>query len=222
MKTGKVETLGAGPRIRELLAAGRVTCDDIARTLQAEGFALSRATVARWLKAEREERREETAQIVREHVQRVVPADLDALEEMETACLERSRETKGDFAHRLAESNIAADLDRWCDLFASVAADLRGADPEEGDKIRRQAVRSILTQCLAYVANDFQLEKMRTSARRTAALIIDLKLKHALGGEGASNVFIGPADGLAGREASECDAQPLPGGGRVLTFAGGD
>jgi DNA-binding transcriptional ArsR family regulator len=210
-RLNKIEHMGLASRIIELVKSGVTRSGDIAEQITREGHRVSQPTVSRWLKEQREKQKSDTQKLVSDHVLKVIPVDLHALEEMELQCLERSRETKGDFSHRLAEQYIDEKLDSWMDIFRRL--EQGQADPEEDpDKLRRLAIKSIMSQCLIMMTNDFTLEKMRTSARRTAALIIDLKLRHTLGGEGGSNIIIGGED--------DEPAPNEPGGGNVLVFKG--
>lgn len=198
---GKVEKLGLAVQILEWNAQG-VSTLEIANRLNKTGTEINQSTISRWLKVQRETARPETAKIVADHVQKTVPADLDALEEMEAQCLARSREMKGDFSHRLAALYIEEDLPLWCDMIRSAEAIMTAREiavevancrvdgikseagnntPVEDEKKSplKKAVESIMRQCLVYMANDQSLEKMRISARRTVAQIIDLKLKYS-------------------------------------------
>lgn len=190
---GKIEKLGLAVQILEWNTQG-VSTLEIANRLNKTGIEINQSTISRWLKVQRETARPETAKIVADHVQKTVPADLDALEEMEAQCLARSREMKGDFSHRLAAIYIEEDLPLWCDMIRSAEAMMTSREiavevadcrvdgiKNEDDKKSplKKAVESIMRQCLVYMANDQSLEKMRISARRTVAQIIDLKLKYS-------------------------------------------
>lgn len=190
MKVSKIDKLGLGRRIHELMDGGLLTSKAIASALTAEGFAVSQPTVSRWLKEERETRREETQTIVREHVKKVVPDDLDALEEIEAQCLAWAREDTASFAHRLAGQHIAASLERWIDLIRG-ADTARMADPEQGEKAREAAVAGIMRQCLVWIADDASLQKKRITAMRMASQVIDLKLRYSgiIDGAGSGNIF---------------------------------
>lgn len=213
-RANKIIAMGLAGRIEQLLAAGLVTSKDISAKLTAEGYAISPATVSRWLREQRETRRDSAQQIVREHVEKTVPADLDALEEMEAQCLSWARETNDEFAHRLAGRRVADQLENWCDILRSVdSASYETA--EEKDEARGKAIKQIMTFCLTWVADDLTLQKAKLSAMRMASIIIDLKLKHAIGGEGGSNIWIGGAEPANGQPPT---ASPTPNEPRVLSF----
>jgi hypothetical protein len=211
-RLSKIDHLGLSSRILSLQASGIKTSHDIAVQLTRDGHTISQPTVSRWLKEQREKQKSETQKLVEEHVKSVIPADLDALEEMETQCLERAREGKGDFAHRLAALYIDEKLDAWREIFRELELELL-TDPAKAYRTRMVAVKSIMSQCLIMTANDLALEKMRGNARRTATLIIDLKLKHTLGDGGSSNIIIGGMDDDESRDTGHTS-------GNVLVFKG--
>jgi predicted transcriptional regulator len=113
----KIAYLNLEPVIMQLQGDGVKRSKDIAAHLRQMGHSISQPTVSRWLKEQRETKIEETQKLVRDHVQKVIPVDLDALEEMELQCLTLAREEKGDFSHRLAWQNIEKNLDVWLDIF---------------------------------------------------------------------------------------------------------
>jgi len=213
----KIAQLGCAGRIEKILADGFVSAKEIARRLTEEGFAVSPATVTRHLRAQREERRDTTQKIVRDHVEKTVPADLDALEEMEEKCLDWTREPTDAFAHRLAGKYIADHLEGWLATINNIDPALYANedDPETALKLARgEAVREIMADCLGWIADDLSLQKARLAAMRMAAQIIDLKLKHAIGDSGGSNIIIGaPEDAQPTQPDPQAAAAP-----RLLTF----
>jgi hypothetical protein len=194
-KVGKIEQYNLTQRVLEMATKESRPSREITRILKSEGYSIDQATVSRFLKKMRELSQPSVAEVVEKHVLLTVPADLDALEEMEIQCLARSREMKGDFSHRLAATYIEEYLPRWLDLLSAArnAFAERTEDPENGkrDDPVELVVESIVRQALMYVTNDLVLEKMRNAARRTASQIIDLKLKYSgiIGGEAAGNIF---------------------------------
>jgi len=199
MAAGKIEKLGLVKRIEELIAGGTTSSEAISSALKAEGHAVSQPTVARYLKRTREERREETQKIISDHIQETVPADLDALEEMEAQCLAWAKEENTEFAHRLAGRHIAENLPAWLARILSINP-LSHVDPKELDKARRAAVGEIMSDCLSWIADEFAIQKARLSAMRQAQGIIDLKLRYAgiIDTTKEGNIFIlGNEDRLA-------------------------
>lgn len=210
-RLNKIDHMGLAEKIDGLARSGITKTKDIAAKLRESGFPVSQPTVSRWLKQRREQQKSDTQKIVQDHVEKVVPADLNALEDMEVQCLDLAKLQKLDLAHRLAAKNINERLDAWIDIIRELDTKDRGSS--EYAKHRYNAIKNIMAEALLMVGNEFQLEKMRSSARRTAIMIIDLKLRHALGTEGESNVFIGGED--------ERGAGPGPEkSGNVLTFPG--
>jgi len=214
-RSNKVLQMGIAGKIESLIASGIITSKDISNKLKSEGFDISQPTISRWLREQKENRRETTQQLVRDHVEKSVPADLDALDEMEVQCLQWARETNDEFAHRLAGRRIADSLEDWASSLRSAEA-ARFEDPEKAEDARAATIKLIMNQCITWIADDLAMQKARLSAMRMASIIIDLKLKHAIGGEGASNIWIGGADPTdnPGQPAGQ---QTAP---RVLTFPG--
>lgn len=213
-RANKVIQMGIAGRIEQLIASGVTTSKDIAAKLTADGFVISQPTVSRWLREQKESRRETAQNIVREHVEKTVPADLDALEEMELQCLSWAKENNDEFASRLAGRRVADHLPIWVEIITAVRAS-QFETPEDADKALVEAVKQIMSQCLGWIADDITLQKSRLSAMRMAAMIIDLKLKHAIGGEGGSNIWIG------GSEPGASSAPQAPSdknGPRLLSF----
>jgi predicted transcriptional regulator len=209
-RLNKIDHMGLAPKIDELAKAGITKTKDIAAKLRELGHSISQPTVSRWLKERREQQKSDTQKIVEDHVKKVVPADLIALEDMEVQCLDLAKLEKGNFAHRLAAKNINERIDAWIEIIKELES--KDKSSSEYVKVRYMAIRAIMAEALLMVGNEFQLEKMRSSARRTAIMIIDLKLRHALGGDGDSNVWIG------GEDEAAAGCGPGKPSGNVLTF----
>lgn len=214
MAETKIEKLGLQGRIEELIASGVTTSLGISNALKADGQNVSQPSVSRYLKAVRDERKEATGDIVRNHIQKTVPADLDALEEMEAQCLTWARESNETFAHRLAAEHIIKAMPQWRNL-------IRGTEPalyaEAGEALKAQveAVKTIIDQCLLWIADDIAMQKKRIGAMRMAEQIIETKLRFSgiIDSEQAGNVFI------VGKDE---ELQQDPETGRVkLVFKGG-
>ena len=195
MAASKIEKLGLVKRIEELVSQGISSSEAISAALKAEGFNVSQPTVSRYLKKTRNSRRETTQDIVDNHIQEHVPADLTALEDMEAQCLTWAHEDNDAFAHRLAGRRIADHLGKWLDIILSINP-VSYPDPVELDKARRLAVREIMTQSIGWISDDFAVQKARLSAMRQASGIIEMKLRFAgvIGGAQEGNVFIVGSD----------------------------
>ncbi len=85
----KIEKYGLQERVLALTGEGKTTAviADIITSELNQRDAISQPTVARWLKSVRQERSEQTRDIVQKHLEISLPADLDALEEIEKAVL---------------------------------------------------------------------------------------------------------------------------------------
>ena len=186
----KIKALGLAPKIEALIASGITTQAEISEALKKEGHKISQSTVSRYLKEERDTRREETRDIVQDHVRNAVPTDLKALEEMELQCLTWAEEDVNAFAHRLAGQHISENIDAWASKIREVSA----ANPKDKEEI----IRDIIRQCLAWVSDDKSLQKARIFAMRMATNIIDLKLRYSGIIEGSQEggiYFVNPAQG---------------------------
>lgn len=214
MAVSKIEKLGLAKRIEELISSGVTSSPAIASALKLEGHNVSQPTVSRHLKAVRESRAKETSKIVQDHVRDVVPADLEALENMETVCLDWSKEDIFAFAHRLASRFITDHLTEWRNMIMAVEASLY-ADPKEFQAARGKAVQEIMDQCIRQITDELIHRKMRMSAMRQASQIIALKLQYsgALGAGAGGNIFLmgsGPEDPQKDETA-----------GQLMVFPGG-
>jgi hypothetical protein len=181
-RRGKIEALGLVKRIEELLTSGIVSSEAIAAALKAEGHDVSQPTVHRWLKKNKDIRREETKEIIQNHLRKTVPDDLEALEEIEAKCLEWFREPIDKLISRLAETNVTQDLHHWQTLILDAAK-------SPNDLVK--AVAEIIKTCLRYVIRDTDLQKKRMSAAKMTAAIIETKLRYSgvIDGAGSGNIF---------------------------------
>lgn len=92
----KIEKYNLAERVLALAAEGKTTAQ-IADILTAEltgTDSISQPAVSRWLKSVREERSNQTKQIVHDHIKATVPKDLEALDEVEEFMLSVFRNTK--------------------------------------------------------------------------------------------------------------------------------
>jgi type II secretory ATPase GspE/PulE/Tfp pilus assembly ATPase PilB-like protein len=198
-KVGKIEQFNLTERVLAMATKDGKPSRIITRILKNEGYSIDQATISRFLKKMRELAQPTVSEVVEKHVLLTVPADLEALEEMERHCLERAREMKGDFSHRMAALYIEDDLEKWVSLLGEAKralAERENADPEEKRDAIERVVESIIRQALIYVTNDLVLEKMRNAARRTASQIIDLKLKYSgiLGADASGSIVFKDRD----------------------------
>jgi predicted transcriptional regulator len=206
--TSKIKSLGLTHRIEELISSGINTSAAISEALKKEGYNVSQPTVSRYLKETRDARKEETKDIVQEHVQKTIPTDLKALEDMEAKCLNWAEENPAAFTNRLADQHIDASLDSWIEKIYSAQT----SDPDA----RRAIVKGIMSQCLSWIADDLSLQKSRIFAMRMATNIIDLKLRYSGILDGANEggiYFVNPESGDRLVENKET--------GRLMVIKGG-
>lgn len=157
----KIEKYGLAERILALAAQPDATTLKIAEVvtgeLRARGVAdsISQPTVSRFLKAVRQERGEQTRQIVHDHIKATVPADLAALDEIEAWLLEVFRDHRRSLA-RIRQEFVAAlaSKKRWgaaevVDLFTRVvgeATEQAGYDLKTRAGAAMNAVRVVETK----------------------------------------------------------------------------
>lgn len=213
MAASKIDTLHLAPRIEALITSGTNTSQTISDALKAEGHNISQPTISRYLKKVRETRTEETQKIVQDHVQKNVPADLDALESIEGQCLEWAQEDNDTFAHRLAARHIAAHMSDWVDIIRQYDGEA-SKDPLQAEDAARDAAKGMMALCLTWMADDISLQKKRIAAMRMASIIIDMKLRYAglIDASKDGNVFILGKD-------DELDKDPET--GRFVVHIGG-
>jgi predicted transcriptional regulator len=176
--TNKIIRLNLQKTVEELISSGVTTSTAIAAVLKEKGYSVSQPTVSRYLKEQREARKEQTQQIINSHVNETVPADLTALETMETQCLVWAKEDNTAFANRLAVKHIVEAAPRWLELILQLAGEEQG-----------KAIKQIIGQCLSWTADDLRLQTARIAAMRQATQIIEMKLRYVLGETGDGKIF---------------------------------
>ena len=168
----KIESLGLGNDVQSLLAEG-MSARRIASRLRAihPELDISDSSVIRYVSTVKQEASREAFAKIKDHVDRVVPDDLKALEEMESQCLAWAREAGKDRIDRMAEAaaQIANRLEEWRDMLLE----------ERDDEARRILVKKIIRECLEFMAREDRLQSQRDRAMNTAIKIIDLKLRQA-------------------------------------------
>ena len=155
-------------RVAELMS-GVFVAREIRDILQEEnpGLEISYSSVSRFVRAIKNSAENDAEQSIRRHLNRVVPDDLDTLEELESMCMEWAREAGLDQARWIAraEKELAEEIPRW--LEALNEAD----DPGE-------AAKSIIGLALPIIARDDRRQKKRLEAMKQAVDIISLKLRN--------------------------------------------
>jgi hypothetical protein len=199
-RAGKIEQFNLGPRIVAGLDAGQ-TSRQIASALRSDGFNISQPVVARWIKEQREKNLSRAEQVFSEHVDRELPKDLAALEEMERLCLSWSGEEPAAKAQRIsAWTRVADSLDDFVELVTGV--------PHQDEKGRRQVVERIYKMVLQWIISDINSQKQRLSAMKMATGIIEVKLRNAglLGDNEKGRIIIKPYDGSKPAEDAPASA----------------
>lgn len=155
-------------RVCELLTSGK-NASEIYRILSSEtDGSFSLQTVISYVRDLRSKAEDGAFKIIKEHVERVVPDDLNALEEIESLCLNWMREAGKDIIERVADAtcSIKGKIEQWRDLILS------GKDDDA-------IIRKMIRDTIGLLAMDDRKQEQRLSAMRQAASVIELKLKHA-------------------------------------------
>lgn len=171
-KSCKIEKLGLAEKVQELMASGVNTRAEMTIRLQEDhGADVSEATVGRYMARIRSAADNEAFRTIQDHVNKVVPDDLDALEEMERFALEWSREAGVDVAERSAAAaeSIAGEFTMWRDQLLAA----------ETDEQQAKVVRWIVKKAVRYLAADDRRQEQRLSAMRMVHKIIETKLSKA-------------------------------------------
>jgi hypothetical protein len=166
----KIEKSGVSSVVQELVASGVTTRAAIADILQnRHGLDISEWAVGRYLSRLKLEAKSKAFQIISDHVDKVVPEDLAALESMETLAYHWAMEAAIPQAKRLADAaaKIGENIDYWRSLILSDT-------PNPADQIKE-----IIHACLSYVQEDAREQDQRLKAMRAAVQIIELKLSKA-------------------------------------------
>ncbi len=167
-KTTKIEQQGLAETVQELMSQGITTRAAVTEKLVSEyGADVSEATVGRYLAKVRRAAENQAYKTITDHVNKTVPDDLEALEEMEKQALEWSREAGASQTERAADAaeKIAGELDEWKERLA-------------GEK-DAQVVRWIIKKCLGYLAADDRRQEQRLAAMKMVHKIIETKLSKA-------------------------------------------
>jgi len=178
----KIEILGLSDRVQQLVSDG-LSARKIASRLRSENpdIDISDASVVRFVATIKDAAHAEAFDTIRKHVDKTVPDDLKALEEMEAQALSWAREAGADRVDRMASAagRITGHIELWRQTLSET-------DDTE------QVVRKIIKICLLYITREDRLQKQRIDAMNMATKIIDLKLRQAglLDEEGKSPVVV--------------------------------
>ena len=133
----KIEKLGLAETVQKLMKNGVTVAKTIAVILRTEhGVDVSDSSVTRYVSKIKDLISNDAFKTIREHVDKELPKDLDALEEMEKQCLNWAKEDPKELADRLTEATalVAAELDKWVSLFNS---------PLDQEKDRKNFVKEL-------------------------------------------------------------------------------
>jgi len=169
----KIEKLGYAETVQELMKGGITVAKKIAEILRTEhGADVSDSSVTRYVAKIKHTIKDDAFKTIRDHVDKEVPKDLDALEDMERQCLDWAFEDPKELAERLTDaiSLVDGELDKWILLLEN---------PIGEEKNRRVVVKQIVRMALDYVLKDARMQAKRIQAMNTAIKIIDLKLRQA-------------------------------------------
>jgi hypothetical protein len=165
--------MGLAERVSSLMIDDGITVGrEIGRILRKEGHKISDAAVNRYLARVGRVAKSRADKIIQEHVDKVVPDDLVALEKVEAVSLKWFNEEPSEMAERLASVKSAIDFEitTWCRLIAQAEANLEDHDT------RRKIIKKIVKTCLEYILKDERLQDKRLKAAAMAVKVIELKL----------------------------------------------
>ena len=177
--------MGLDVRIQELAAEG-LSGRRIAAQIKVDrpDANISDSAIIRYVSKLRNEAEDQAFKKIREHVDKVIPEDLDTLEEMEAQCLKWAREVGKDRIDRMAEAAvlIKGKIDQWRLMLLE----------ERDEDGKRVLVKKIIRECLEIMAREDRLQIQRDKAMNTAIKIIEIKLRHVglLDEEGKSPIYI--------------------------------
>lgn len=168
----KVERQGYADVVQNLMKGGITNATKIHKVLIEEHEAdLSLSSVTRFVSKIRDTISNDAFKTIRDHVEKVVPEDLVALEAMEKMCLDWVNEDPGEMAERLAEAVVKIDgeVNAWFELLMEFG----------NEKNRDKKIKRIIRKAVGYVLRDARLQNKRIQAMNVAIKIITLKLQQA-------------------------------------------
>ena len=162
----------------------------ISEILKGEGFDVSQNAVWSWLLKKRTAHAKDVQEVLQDHLDRVLPTDLNALEIMEAKLLDWAEKTTDFKSHELAK------IDKFIDFFREKWVD-RLLDASSTEKDLRALGKEILQQCFKWILEEINWTKERRMSMNSAMSVVDLKLKYAtlLHGSGSGNIVINAPGG---------------------------
>jgi len=211
-----IEKAGLVARVKELVSEGITSGARIAALLKAEnpGMEISPSSATRFVKGLVKQAEKTAGDALQDHVNRVVPDDLTALEKLEKQCLEWAAECGQDQADRIAVAvrDICGELDLWRALIISD----EGRDDET-------IAKKIVSRAVRLIQRDARLQSQRIKSMDMAVKIIALKLSKAglLDSDARNPIVIMKRD----QETLEADIARLQGAVKkernLVSFPGG-
>lgn len=168
----KIERLGLSERVSSLMVDDGITVGrEIGRILRKEGHHVSDAAVNRYLSKVGRVAKSRADKIIQDHVDKVVPDDLVALERVESVSLKWFNEEPSEMADRLAGVKTAIDweIDSWAKMISE-------GSTAEKPEVRARIIKNIIKTCLEYILKDERLQDKRLKAAAMAVKVIELKL----------------------------------------------
>lgn len=185
----KIDKMGLAPVVLECISRG-MTSYAIAAKISAEVVPIDQSTVSRWIVNNRGQAQSNAQRMFAEHIDKELPKDLDALEEMEALCLAWARE---DISARSAR--ITA-WQRVMDALDDIVGQIEAAAYDPDPKKKRRTVQEFVSRVTTWVQDDYADQKRRLDAMAMGAKIIVGKLQHAgvLGSSEDFGIVIKPYD----------------------------
>lgn len=182
----KIEAWGLGKQIYDMLTDG-FSAKKIHEKLQEKGYALSYPSVARWIKGSNSEIQESIRATFSDHIQKNLPTDLKALEELESISLEWSKENKKTFSQKVITQRIEALTKIFEDDFRK-----QFIKTKPGTKETRSLIQTLLRFSIDLVNDEISHRKFRLTAGKQALSVIGTKLTFSgiLEGAGSGNIII--------------------------------
>lgn len=207
-KKSIIDQHNLGEKVQRLLASGVTVATKIAKILREEdGIKISDNSVRRYINNIKDTVQPDAFKTIRDHVDKVVPEDLKALEQMEALCLKWADEEAKDQLDRVADAAVAiqGEIDTWINLLLNT-------------EDKKALVKKLIRKSLSYLQRDARLQTKRIQAMTMATKIIDLKLRQAglLDDEGKGRIVI-----LNKREDSKDQDAGTNDGYRPFVISGG-
>ena len=190
----KIEKDGQAEFVDKLLADGVKSVSKIRAKLIESGYDISKSAVNNYVKKVIDKIKPQAFKIVTDHIDKVIPDDMQILESFEAQLVEWAGEDPIDTADRIADarSKITRDLDIFKDILTGPVFPTNSKIIYTEEQENEERARKLVQRALYYLVVDARLQKKRIEAIKEAVRIIGLKLQHiaTLEGEGKGNIII--------------------------------